>query len=278
MAEQKHTNKQLRHKFWQFFWRSWAIQTSWNYERQMNMGFMYGMAPTIDEIYGEKPDSPEKLQKKKEAYHRHMEFFNCTPQLTSFVLGLSSAMEEEYAENPDTFDPESINSVKTSLMGPLSGIGDSFFQGTIKIIAFGLGVNMAQQGNIFGPILAMIISIIPSAAVTYWGGKWGYLQGKKNIQKLIGNGTINRIMSLMNVVGLMVIGAMIATMIGITTPIKFGKTFVLQTTLDSIFPQMLSLTFTFGMFYLIKKKVNTAWIMVICIVGGILLSVLGIFN
>lgn len=244
----------------------------------MNMGFMYGMAPTIDEIYGEKPDTPEKLEKKKEAYHRHMAFFNCTPQLTSFVLGLSSAMEEEYAENPATFDPESINSVKTSLMGPLSGIGDSFFQGTIKIIAFGLGVNMAQQGNIFGPILAMIISIIPSAAVTYWGGKWGYLQGKKNIQKLISNGTINRIMSLMNIIGLMVIGAMIATMIGITTPIKFGKSFVLQTTLDSIFPQMLSLVFTLGMFYLIKKKVNTAWIMMICIVGGILLSVLGIFN
>lgn len=278
MAEQKHTDKQLRHKFSQFFWRAWAIQTSWNYESQMNMGFMYGMAPTIDEIYGENPDTPEKLQKKKDAYHRHMAFFNCTPQLTSFVLGLSSAMEEEYAANPDTFDPESINSVKTSLMGPLSGIGDSFFQGTIKIIAFGLGINMAQQGNLFGPILAMIISIIPSAIVTYWGGKWGYLQGKKNIQKLISNGTINRIMSLMNVIGLMVIGAMIATMIGITTPIKFGKSFVLQTTLDSIFPQMLPLAFTFGMFYLIKKKVKTAWIMVICIVGGILLSVLGIFS
>ena len=26
-------------KYRQFFWRSWAIQASWNYERQMNMGF-----------------------------------------------------------------------------------------------------------------------------------------------------------------------------------------------------------------------------------------------
>ncbi len=43
-------------KYWQFFWRSWAIQASWNYERQMNMGFMYGIAPIIDKIY----DKPEE--------------------------------------------------------------------------------------------------------------------------------------------------------------------------------------------------------------------------
>ena len=35
-------------KYFQFFWRSWNIQASWNYERQMNMGFLYGIAPTLD--------------------------------------------------------------------------------------------------------------------------------------------------------------------------------------------------------------------------------------
>lgn len=45
MAENKVS---LNKKLSQFFWRSWAIQDSWNYERQMNMGFMYGIAPTID--------------------------------------------------------------------------------------------------------------------------------------------------------------------------------------------------------------------------------------
>lgn len=278
MTEKKPANKRLRHKVWQFFWRSWMIQTSWNYERQMNMGFLYGIAPTLDEIYGKEPDTPEKLEKKKEAYHRHMAFYNCTPQTSAFVLGLSSAMEEEYAQNPDTIDPESINGVKTSLMGPLSGIGDSFFQGTIRIIAFGLGINMAKQGNILGPILAMIISFIPSFAVTYWGGKFGYTAGKKYIQQLVSSGWINRIMYLMNLIGLMVIGAMISTMIGIETPLQFGKGFKVQETLDTIFPQMLSLLFTLFMFYLIKKKVNTGWIMLICIGGGILLSVLGIFK
>ena len=38
----------LNKKVSQFFWRSWAIQASWNYERQMIMGFLYGMVPTLD--------------------------------------------------------------------------------------------------------------------------------------------------------------------------------------------------------------------------------------
>ena len=40
----------LNKKVSQFFWRSWAIQASWNYERQMNMGFLYGMVPTLRSV------------------------------------------------------------------------------------------------------------------------------------------------------------------------------------------------------------------------------------
>ncbi len=155
-----------RKKISQFFWRSWAIQDSWNYERQMNMGFMYGIAPTLDRCYPNADTDPKQLERKKEAYRRHMAFYNCTPQTSAFVLGLSASMEEELAEDPNAFDPDTVNAVKTSLMGPLSGIGDSFFQGTIRVIAFGLGVSLAKQGSFLGPILAMVISIIPSVLVT----------------------------------------------------------------------------------------------------------------
>ena len=269
--------KTLRKRTWEFFWRSWFIQASWNYERQMNMGFMYGIAPTLDRIYGKHPKDQVTLQKKKDAYKRHMAFYNCTPQTSSFVLGLTSSMEEEYAHHPDSFDPESINSVKSSLMGPLSGIGDSFFQGTLRVLAFGLGIQLAREGSIFGPILAMVISIIPSVLVTYYGAKLGYTMENSYLQKLVKNGTMNHVMYLVNVVGLMVIGSMIASMIGITTPLKVGKVFVLQKTLDTVFPQMIPLLVTLFMYWLIKRKVNTGWIMAICIGGGILLSVLGIF-
>ncbi len=185
-------------KFWQFFWRSWAIQCSWNYERQMNMGFLYGIVPTLDRIY---PDNsaPQQVAYKKEAYKRHMAFYNCTPQTSAFTLGLAASMEEEYAANRDTFNPDSINAVKTSLMGPLSGVGDSFFQGTIKVIAFGLGVSLAQQGSILGPILAMLISFFPSAIITWFAGKLGYTMGSKYLSKLQG-GLMDQVMFVCGIV------------------------------------------------------------------------------
>ena len=100
-------NTPLNKKLKEFFWGAWCMQTNWNYERQMNTAYMYGMSHTIDRLY---PDEDE-LEKKKEAYHRHLEFFNITPQCAALTLGISAAMEEEYAADPENFDPGVINSV-----------------------------------------------------------------------------------------------------------------------------------------------------------------------
>ena len=261
-------------RYRQFFWRSWAIQDSWNYERQMNMGFLYGIAPTIDRLYPDEND-PQQVEKRKEAYKRHMAFYNCTPQTSAFVLGLSSSMEEEYARDPEHFDPETINAVKTSLMGPLSGIGDSFFQGTIRVIAFGLGASLAAQGSFLGPILAMVISAAFSIPITYYCGKFGYEMGNSYLERLQ-HGAMEKVMYACGIVGLMAIGGMVATMVDITTPATFASgTLELQSVLDQIFPQMLSIAAVMVMYGLIKKNVKTGWLLVICILGGILLSACG---
>ena len=262
-------------KFWQFVWRSWAIQASWNYERQMNMGFLYGIAPTLDRLYPNEKD-PEQLAHKKEAYNRHMAFYNCTPQTSAFTLGLAASMEEQYAADRENFNPDTINAVKTSLMGPLSGIGDSFFQGTIRIIAFGLGIQLAQQGSILGPILAMLISFVPSFVVTWLCAKIGYTTGSKYLTNLQG-GMMDKMMYVCGMVGLMVIGAMVASMVGLTTPIAFESTgLVLQDIIDTILPCAIDLAVVMGMYTLIKKKVSTGWLLLTCIVGGIVANALGI--
>ena len=64
-------------------------------------------------------------------------------------MGLAASMEEQNAKCEDgSFQPESISMIKTSLMGPFAGIGDSFFQGTLRIITFGNWPVFAQQGNV----------------------------------------------------------------------------------------------------------------------------------
>lgn len=130
-SSKKLTKKDIR----RVFWRSFGMEWDWNYERQMNMAFCYSMLPIIEKLYDKKEDRIEAMQ-------RHLEFFNTTPQLSTLILGITAAMEENNANDPD-FDTSSISNVKVSLMGPLAGIGDSFIWGTLRIIATGVGISLA---------------------------------------------------------------------------------------------------------------------------------------
>ena len=47
MEQKKLTKADLR----KVFLRSLTIMCSWNYERQMHMGFMCGMSPVLDKLY-----------------------------------------------------------------------------------------------------------------------------------------------------------------------------------------------------------------------------------
>ena len=246
-----------------------GMEFSWTYYKQMNLAFCLMVAGMLKKIYHGRPDDYAA------ALHRHAAFFNITVQFAPFVGGIAMAMEERVARGE--IEPESVNDVKAALMGPLSGIGDSFFQGTIRVIAFGLGVSLAKQGSFLGPILAMVISIIPSVLVTWFAAKLGYEGGRGFLQKMQSGDLMDRVMYVCGIVGLMAIGGMVATLIGATAPATFaGGAVKIQKLLDSIMPQMIPLALTGAMYWLIKKNVKSGWILAICIFGGILLSVLGV--
>ena len=82
------------------------------------LGFLYAVMPVLRKIY--KGDD-EAL---KAAMHHHIAAFNMTVAPSPFVMGTTIAMEEK-AKRDKTFDVASINAIKVSLMGPLSGIGDT---------------------------------------------------------------------------------------------------------------------------------------------------------
>ena len=110
------SNKKLTKKDIQgLFWRSLPMEFSWHYERQMHMGFTFMLAKILQKLYG---DDKEKLA---QALQRHMEFFNCTPALSTFIGGIVASMEEKNANDED-FDTSSINTIKSALMGPLSAL------------------------------------------------------------------------------------------------------------------------------------------------------------
>lgn len=266
--EKKLEKKDLR----RMFWRSLPMEFSWHYERQMHMGFAFMMAPILKKLYG------NDKKRLSEALTRHMEFFNCTPHISTFIGGIVAAMEEMNA-NQDDFDTSSINAIKAALMGPLSGIGDSIMLGTLRILAVGIGTSLAMQGSILGPILFLLVFNIPAFLIRYLAAMKGYELGAGYLEKIQKSGLMEKFMYAAALLGVMVIGGMTNELVVVSTPLAIGvgeSSTAIQGILDGIMPGMLSLG-AMGIYYwLLKKKVNVIWMIVGTAILGIVCAQFGV--
>ena len=269
----KNSNLITKKDLMKTFWRSFTVEWSWNYERQMNVGYTFSMIPALEKIYKKKEDLSQ-------AYARHLEFFNITPWLITFPLGISIALEEQNARE-ENFDTSTINNIKVALMGPLSGLGDSFFWGTLRIIATAIGTSLALKGNILGPILFLLIFNIPAQLVRYYGLMLGYNIGSNFIDSVLKSGLMDRLTYGASVLGLAVVGAMTASMVTFNIPFVIGSGEDAQTVSDlfnSIVPGILPLLFTLFILYLVKKGVKSHWILLMIAALGILGAYTGILG
>ena len=248
------------------FLRQFTSQCSQSYDKMMAYGFMYTLEKPLRKIY---PDDDDYYA----ALDRHTEFFNMTPHVLPFVAGLSVSMEEQAAKDP-TFDASSINAIKVGLMGPLSGIGDSFYWGTFRVVAAGIGIGLAATGNPLGPIIYALIYSVINIATRIGTAHLGYNVGTKFLQQSASGNLMDNLTYGAGVLGMTVVGAMIATMVSLSTSMVFnigGSEIELQSLFDAVFPGILPLITTFTCVWLYKKGVKTIWIILgifaICILG-----------
>ena len=255
-------NKQEENKlFKEMFFSSFILENCYNYERQQALGYAVAMWPAIKRFYKTK-------EAQAQALVRHMEIFNTTPHLVSFIMGVTAAIEKKASETKN-FDYSIINNVKVGLMGPLAGIGDSFFWGTIRVIATGIALSMAQQGNILAPIVFLVLFNVPHLIIRYFGNAWGYKFGVSMISNAGDMNIMQKISKAANIVGLAVVGAMTASMVDLKTAFSFTiseQAFEIQKYLDQIFPGILALGYTMLMFYFLQKKKSATFLLLFTIV------------
>lgn len=268
MSHNKVTKKEIN----QVFLRSHLIQASWNYEGQMNLGYLYAILPVLMRLYKDK----KQLSK---AMERQLALFNTTPQVATFIMGINITMEEQ-ASKDTSFPTESINAVKTSLMGPLAGIGDSFFWGTFKVIAAGIGIGFATQGSIVGPIASIVVYNIPSILTRYFGLHIGYKMGNTFLEKMSG-GLMEKVTYMASIVGLMVVGCMVATLIDLNFALELTisgqDSITLQGILDSFLPQATPLIATAILYTLVRKVTSSTKLLIGIILFSILSAYLKVF-
>lgn len=254
------------------FWRSLTLEANFNFETWQNTGYAFAMIPVLKRLYKTRESMAQALQ-------RHLQFFNTSPYGSTLIMGISTAMEEQCSKDPD-FDPESISAVKAGLMGPLAGVFDSLFWGTLKVIAAGVGTSLALKGNILGPVLFLLIFNLPHLLLRYQLTFQGYQAGTRILQKLAGNQVMDKLTLGASILGLMVVGAMPAMLMSIRIPIDIGPSgsaLSLQSILDQVVPAVVPLGLTFGVYYLVKRNVKTTYLLVGLMALGFLGSMIHLF-
>lgn len=249
--------------------KTWLWTTSteacYNYERLQALGAANLMLTPIRELYDTNEERVKELKKYMVFYNS--EVFTVGP----IINGIACSMEEAHA-NGENITEKDINAVRTGLMGPVAGIGDTVMQGILFPILFGIGCSMALDGSYLGPVLSFAIFEILIFGCGYFMFMTGYKQGKTSLLKILKNGTIDRIINSFSIVGLMVVGSMAATRVTVNTPlaIKIGEgTTTIQSVLDSLAPGLIPLGITLLVWWMLKKKINTVWIIIAIFLVGI---------
>jgi PTS system mannose-specific IID component len=193
--------------------RNTFAQASWNYERMQNLGFLYTLIPVFKRLYKTK-------DQRAEACKRHMEFYNTHPYMTAPVLGVVAVLEEEKAAGTD-IDDQTINGVKVGMMGPLAGVGDPIFWGTLRPVIGAFAASLALSGSILGPLVFFVLWNVVRMAFLWFTQDFAYKQGV-NISQNLSGGLLNKITYGASVLGMFVMGVLVPrwTSINLALPIS----------------------------------------------------------
>lgn len=236
-------------------WLVWETfpQTCYNYERMMGQVVAHMFSVIIGFLYKNNPE------KRKELMKRQIEFFNVHIEFGACILGMAVALEEQKAMGEE-IPGEFITNLKTSLMGPLAGMGDTIWQGVVIPILLAVCIDLTRSGdgNILGPIIYAVVIIAAAYGLSYWNFMFGYKAGSEAIMDFLEKGVLNKLIKGASIMGCMVMGGLVVnyvTAICGLEIVSFTSVYNIQESfLDMVCPKILPLGVTLLVYYLMSKR------------------------
>lgn len=250
----------------------WTAEISNSFERMQAVAVCATMGPILQKLYKNKEDLVLALK-------RHLIFFNSQAIWGGLIHGTAIAMEEERAMGQEIPD-EVITGIKTGLMGPLAGIGDTLDWGTMQTLFTAIAISFGATGSIVGPVFPCILGIWLFVEGLYLF-RFGYSLGRESIKHILSGGIVKKLIDGASILGLFMMGSLSATVVKLNTTIKFdisGKDFIVQDVLDKIAPGLLPLGAIFLVYWMMKyKKMSITKVLCILVVLSIVGAVVRIF-
>jgi len=129
--------------------RSFYIQSTWNSERLLGLGFCFCLIPIAHRLFESKEELIYFLQ-------RHLDFFNSHPYTATYALGAIANIEEQ-ASMKKWEDKRPITVFKSRVIGPLGALGDTFFWQLVRPILGFVGIVLLSVIGIWGLVLYLFV-------------------------------------------------------------------------------------------------------------------------
>lgn len=147
------------------FWRSFFIETLWNYEKMQNVGFVFCLYPVLERLC-----TSERT--RNEAAARHLEPVNTNPFLGPLLVGLTARLEND-------LEPSAVMVYRKRVMTTLAAQGDRIFWSHLRPLAAVCGSLTCLWffGSIAGGLAFLILYNVPHLLIRTLGFTYGWKEG-----------------------------------------------------------------------------------------------------
>jgi len=174
-----------------------------------------------------------------------------------------------------------IVDIKTSLMGPFAGIGDTLdaIVGPLVIVMF---LPYAAQGYWWAGLGHVVILCVLWYLVGWYLCRLGYTTGSKAAMSVLSSGTLKICMTFACVLGMFMMGALSANFVNVQTPLAIqsinGPISVQTNILDAIIPGIPTALTVAGVYVYLSKRGSMMKCCLFMVTIGLVLGCLGILG
>lgn len=257
-------NKVLTRVFWRWFLFG---QSGWNYEKCRVLAICTASTRSL------RRNTPDLKSRRMQLKYTASSLTPTTP------WRLDPRGKYRPEEQTGLAGKDAVAGIKTGLMGPLAGIGDTLFFVIPTTIIGSVASYLALQGNPVGLILWLLFALVRMLFMRFSISK-GYQEGVNLLGSL--TNSLNKITRAANILGLTVIGALIPSVVKANLNFEFSYGEVslkLQSIADQIMPGLIPLLVVGFTYWLLGlKKMNSTRVIFVLITLGIVgynLNILG---
>lgn len=149
------------------WWRTFAVQGSWNYDTWIGAGVAYSLVPMLRRIHAGDPVA------LRESLRRNLEPFNAHPYLAGIAIGAIARAER------DGVDPERLARFRRALSGPLGSLGDRAVWATWRPLCLlaAIAANLIGLSAIWSVALFLVVYNVGHVALRVWALRTGWSRG-----------------------------------------------------------------------------------------------------